>query len=243
MIDKIVEWLKKQVKDAGVGGLIFGLSGGVDSAVVAALAKKAFPANVQALIMPCFSNPEDQVHAELAAKKFGIPVKLIDLGASFSMLYHQLEGKAYDGQKMDLAIANLKPRLRMMTLYYHANKLNYLVVGTGNKSEAVMGYCTKYGDAGVDLLPLGNLLKTQVRDLAKELGVPPEIITKPPSAGLWLGQTDEGEMGISYADLDKVIQGIASNNLAGLDKKLVDLVSKKMKVTEHKRSLPPSFSL
>ena len=142
---------------------------------------------------------------------------------------------------MNLAIANLKPRLRMITLYYHANKMNYLVVGTGNKSEAVMGYCTKYGDAGVDLLPLGGLLKSQVRELAKEMGVPSEIIEKPPSAGLWAGQTDEEEMGITYEELDKVILALEKNDCSGLDGKLVEKVKQKMQETVHKRCFPPIF--
>jgi NAD+ synthase len=129
----------------------------------------------------------------------------------------------------------------MITLYYHANKLNYLVVGTGNRSEAVMGYFTKYGDGGVDICPLGGLLKSQVRELAAELGIPAKITGKKPSAGLWHGQTDEEEMGITYAVLDKIILGLEENKLAGLDQELVKKVKEKMKGTEHKRSLPPIF--
>jgi NAD+ synthase len=131
---------------------------------------------------------------------------------------------------MSLATANLKPRLRMATLYYYANKLNYLVIGTGNRSELAMGYFTKYGDGGVDLLPLGNLLKTKVRELAKELKVPQEIIDRPPSAGLWHGQTDEGEMGISYAELDNILCG----NLKGINTKKVRLVKGRQRACQHK---------
>lgn len=241
MKNEIVAWIKKQVKDAGAKGCIFGLSGGLDSSVVGALCREAFPESVLGLLMPCFSNEEDLLHAHELARSFGIPTKLVNLKSVFNQLYLQVQGKPYFGDEMNLAIANLKPRLRMITLYYHANKMNYLVVGTGNKSEAVMGYCTKYGDAGVDLLPLGGLLKSQVRELAKEMGVPSEIIEKPPSAGLWAGQTDEEEMGITYEELDKVILALEKNDCSGLDGKLVEKVKQKMQETVHKRCFPPIF--
>jgi len=115
------------------------------------------------------------------------------------------------------------------------------VVGTGNKSEAVMGYCTKYGDGGVDILPLAALLKSQVRELAQELGVPEVIIEKPPSAGLWLGQTDEEEMGIRYAELDKIIVGLEKGDLTGLDECQVKKVQQKMTSCAHKFNLLPIF--
>jgi NAD+ synthase len=241
MINEIVAWLKKQLQSAGAQGCVFGLSGGLDSSVVGILCKKAFPGGVLGLLMPCFSREEDLKDAQELAEKFSIPTKFIDLKPACNQLYVQLEGKAYDGKEMNLAIANLKPRLRMITLYYHANKLNYLVVGTGNKSESVMGYFTKYGDGGVDILPLGGLLKSQVKEMARELGIPAKIIDKKPSAGLWHGQTDEEEMGITYAVLDKIIPGLEKKKLTGLDQKLVKKVKQKMAQTEHKRSLPPIF--
>ncbi|PIS30472.1 NAD(+) synthetase [Candidatus Saganbacteria bacterium CG08_land_8_20_14_0_20_45_16] len=243
MNQKITSWIRQKVNEAGAQGCVFGISGGVDSAVVAALCKAAFPADVLGLVLPCQSNLQDAVDAKKVAEKFSIPIKTIDLEKSFDQLYLTLSGKPYDKKTMDLSIANLKPRLRMLTLYYYANKHNYLVVGTGNKSEAVMGYCTKYGDAGVDLLPLASLLKTQVRVLAKDLVVPQGIIDKAPSAGLWQGQTDEGEMGITYAELDKIIIALESNKLAGLDPKKVGLVKQKMAQNEHKRCLPPLFMI
>lgn len=241
MIERIVKWIEEQVKAAKAKGCVFGLSGGLDSSVVGVLCKEAFPNNCLGLLMPCFSKEEDLKDAQDFAEKFSIPTKFIDLKPAFNQLYVQLEGKSYSEQGMNLAIANLKPRLRMITLYYHANKLNYLVVGTGNKSEALMGYFTKYGDGGVDILPLGGLLKSEVRELAKKLDIPAKIVNKIPSAGLWPGQTDEGEMGITYADLDRIIIGLEKNELTGLDKKLVSKVKQKMAETEHKRSLPPVF--
>ncbi len=126
----------------------------------------------------------------------------------------------------------------MVTLYYFANKLNYLVIGTGNKIEIMVGYFTKYGDGGVDILPLGNLSKSQVIELAEYLKIPQKIIQKPPSAGLWEGQTDEGEMGISYSQLDKYIKTGRLNN-QGIEEK----IKKKIILSEHKRNTPaiPDF--
>jgi len=239
---KLIKWIRQKVKEAGAKGCVFGLSGGLDSSVVGVLCKEAFPQSSLGMLMPCFSIDEDMQDAYKLAEKFSIPTHLVDLSSSFNRLFVQFEGKAYDGEEMNLAIANIKPRLRMITLYYHANKLNYLVIGTGNRSEAVMGYCTKYGDLGVDILPLAGLLKTQVRQLAKELKIPALFIDKPPSAGLWQGQTDEAEMGISYAELDKVILGMDKQDLSGLDAELVKKVQAKLAATEHKRCVPPSFT-
>ena len=121
----------------------------------------------------------------------------------------------------------------MTTLYYFANKLNYLVVGTGNKSELMIGYFTKYGDGGADILPVGNLLKSQIRELAEYLGIPKKIINKPPSAGLWEGQTDEKEIGISYEQLDKYLKTEKLNNKI-IEKKIQDKITK----SAHKRIIP-----
>lgn len=241
--DKIVAWIRKQVATAGAKGCVFGLSGGVDSAVVGALCKKACPENVLGLLMPCFSREEDLKHALQVAEEFSILTKQVDLDAALAALYQAFEGKLYDGRPGELAVANIKPRLRMIALYYFANQHNYLVVGTGNKSEAVMGYFTKYGDGGVDILPLGGLLKFQVKKLAKELGIPQEIINKTPSAGLWPGQTDEGEMGMTYTELDKIILGMAKNDLSGLDAKLIRKVKQNLTASGHKRSPPPVFNM
>ncbi|MFH1542705.1 MAG: NAD(+) synthase [bacterium] len=241
MKNKIIKWLQGQVKSAGAKGCVFGLSGGIDSAVVGALCKQAFPHDALGIFMPCYSIEQDLKDARDLADKFKIKTTLVDLCPVLNEVYAQVEGKPYDGKESNLAIANLKPRLRMISLYYHANKNNYLVVGTGNRSEAVMGYFTKYGDGGVDLLPLGNLLKSQVCELAKELGVPEQIITKAPSAGLWEGQTDEQEMGITYQQLDEIILALDKGDVSGLDAKLVAKVKERMISSEHKRNLPPVF--
>ena len=229
----IGEWIKEKVGEAGAEGIVLGLSGGVDSSLTAALAKKALEDKVLGLLMPCHSDPIDLEHARLLADKFDIETEYVDLGPVFDSLMASLpEGS-------DLAVANLKPRLRMATLYYFANNRNYLVAGTGNKSELTVGYFTKYGDGGADLLPLGDLLKYQVRELAREIGVPEEIIAKPPSAGLWAGQTDEGEMGITYNELDKTILAIEKGDTSDYDEAIFERVKAMRAVSEHKRQPIP----
>jgi NAD+ synthase len=144
-------------------------------------------------------------------------------------------------QRRRLALANIKPRLRMTTLYYLANRYNGLVVGTGNKTELSIGYFTKYGDGGVDILPLGDLDKTTVRALARQLGVPEPVITKAPSAGLWEGQTDEGEIGITYEELDRALAAIAAGESDSLAPRTVERVASLAAASEHKRRPAPMF--
>ncbi len=204
MTADLVTWLQEEVKKAGSKGVVLGLSGGIDSAVVAALCRRAWPEHCLGLIMPCHSDPADTADAWMVARHLELPVVEISLDDIYDRLVLLLTGEPYAGQR-SLALANLKPRLRMLTLYFHANERHYLVVGTGNKSELAVGYFTKYGDGGVDLLPLGNLVKSQVRELARYLELPAKTITRAPSAGLWAGQTDEGEMGLAYEVLDRYI--------------------------------------
>jgi NAD+ synthase len=227
---KITNWLKEEVKQSGAKGALFGLSGGVDSATVAVLSKKALGAKTLALILPCHSDKQDLKDAQLVVRKFKIKAKTVDL----TKIYDNLLKILPKGNK--LALANLRPRLRMLTLYYFANTLNYLVVGTGNKSELMVGYFTKYGDGGVDLLPLGDLFKTDVKELARDLEIPPEIITKPPTAGLWPGQTDEGEMGITYQDLDKILSRFVFGEKP--QDKLARKVEAMISASAHKRQGP-----
>lgn len=232
----ISDWIKKQVNLAGAKGVVLGLSGGIDSALVAVLAKKAVGKNLICLIMPCNSLKEDIKDAKALARKFRISTKCVNLEPIYKTLVKALP-KA--GKK---AHGNLKARLRMIILYYYANKLNYLVAGTGNKSELMIGYFTKYGDAGVDILPIADLFKAQVRELATCLGVPKAIINKVPSAGLWAGQTDEEEIGISYSDLDSILSGIKNKRKQKVDfkvKKVKDLIYN----SEHKRQSPKIFCL
>ncbi|MGE5509345.1 MAG: NAD(+) synthase [Chitinophagales bacterium] len=226
----LAEWLAGQVEAAGAKGLAVGLSGGIDSAVVAGLAARALPGRVLGVIMPCHSHPSDTRDAQAVAAAFGLETREVDLTPVYDHLRQVLPPEPSETR---LAAANLKPRLRMLTLYYHANTRNYLVAGTGNRSELAVGYFTKYGDGGVDLLPLGGLVKAEVRALARELGVPQAVIDRPPSAGLWEAQTDEGELGFSYAELDRyLVTGEAPEAIR-------TRVEQLGRASAHKRSLPP----
>ena len=237
LVQKLCDWIGDKVTKAKAEGVIFGLSGGLDSAVVAALSIKIFPQNTLAIIIPCHSLEADINDALDFINIYNIPYKIIDLSKIYDSFIHLLNDKEKK-KSFKLADANIKPRLRMTTLYYFANKLNYLVVGTGNKSELIIGYFTKYGDGGVDILPLGNLLKSQIKELAEYLGIPKKIINKPPSAGLWEGQTDEEEIGVSYNQLDEYLKtGKLSNKI--IEEKIQDKITKSV----HKRTTPaiPSF--
>lgn len=233
LAEKLVSWIREQVVSAGCVGAVIGMSGGVDSSVAAVLCQRAFPRNTLGVLMPCYSSPRDGEHAQLVATKFSIPTKTVVLDGVFDALLRVLPGEGVVSAPDRRIEANLKVRLRMLTLYYFANHLRYLVVGAGNRSELAIGYFTKYGDGGVDLLPLGSLVKGQIRELACFLGIPQPIIAKPPSAGLWPGQTDEGELGFSYEELDQyLVTGKAPSEL----KKRLEA---RIRANAHKRLPPP----
>ncbi|MBM3245927.1 MAG: NAD+ synthase [Candidatus Omnitrophica bacterium] len=233
MKKKIIHWIKEEARRAGARGIVLGLSGGLDSAVAAALAKAAVGKDkVLALILPCHSQKQDFADAKLAAEKIGIKTRVIDL----STAYDALSGILPKGNS--LARANLRPRLRMSVLYYFANNYNYLVCGTGNKSEIMVGYFTKHGDGATDILPIGDLLKKEVRALAVELGIPRKIIDKAPTAGLWPDQTDEGEMGITYPELDDILERLENKRRQVLPREKVAKVKQMIKRSEHKRQGP-----
>jgi len=240
----LVDWIRQQVTAASARGLVVGLSGGLDSAVVARLCQIAVPSHTLAAILPCHSDPRDERDAELVVQQFGLPVVRIDLAPAYDRLINDLKTMVLQlprdqvpandsaGAEARLPLANIKPRLRMSALYFIANSLNYLVVGTGNRSELMIGYFTKYGDGAVDLLPLGRLLKSEVRELAVDLEVPQPIIDKAPSAGLWDGQTDEEEMGFSYGDLERYL----TNGPEGVAPALAMRIERLIRTTEHKRA-------
>ncbi len=239
----LVQWLRDRAEEAGANGFVFGLSGGIDSAVVARLCQMATPNRVLGVLMPCHSNAQDEIDAYVMADAFGIPTAKVDLGTTFDTLTGGLHA-AVKGLprevhvtdiKQQMPEANIKPRLRMTSLYFIANSLNYLVAGTGNRSELTLGYFTKYGDGGCDVLPIGALLKSEVRSLAKELSVPRAIIEKAPSAGLWMGQTDEAEMGFSYDTLEKYLAEGAS----AVPKETAERIEQLIRASGHKKALPP----
>ncbi len=244
-MNDIVEWLRQRATAATARGFVVGLSGGMDSAVVARLCQLAAPGQVAGVIMPCRSDPRDEADAGLVADAFGIPAIRVDLEPACDALVaatREAVGELpadmrppADEAAGRVALGNVPARLRMATLYYVANSLNYLVAGTGNRSELTIGYFTKHGDGGVDVLPIGHLFKSRVRTLAQELGVPKAIIDKAPSAGLWQGQTDEAEMGFSYADLERYL----ADGPEGVSPALALRLERLIRATEHKRTLPP----
>ena len=249
--DSLVNWLREQVETAGARGLVVGLSGGVDSAVVVRLSQLAMPDSTLGVLLPCQSDPQDGRDARLVAERFDIPTITVSLEPAYDALVKSAEAALShlpsdasdappktDDLRAQVPTANLKPRLRMTTLYLVANQLNYLVAGTGNRSELTIGYFTKYGDGGVDLLPLGSLVKSQVWALARDLDIPTPVITKSPSAGLWLGQTDEAEMGFTYADLEKFL----TDGSRAVARDVAERIERLVRASEHKRKLPPIFS-
>lgn len=205
--ENLAGWVKSEVAEAGATGIVFGLSGGVDSAVVAALAKRAFPDTHLALVLPLHTAAVDVDDAQRVVDEFGLNARTIELDPVYDSLARILGADPASEERPDLALANLKARLRMLVLYYHANKFRYLVAGTGNRSQLSIGHFTKFGDGGADLMPLGHLVKSEVVELAGCLGVPQTVIDKPPSADTWRGHTDEEELGFTYEQLEQYVLG------------------------------------
>ncbi|CQR46964.1 NH(3)-dependent NAD(+) synthetase [Paraliobacillus sp. PM-2] len=235
--EKLVKWLQQQIQLTGVKGLVVGVSGGIDSAVVANLIKRAAPNASLGVMMPCNSNPQDLTHAKKVVDAADIDSVTVDLTRTHAMMLEEIQTQlkqvnVFNEENQQLADANLRARLRMSTLYSIATNHNYLVVGTDNAAEWFTGYFTKYGDGGVDLVPLVHLTKGEVKKLAEYLDVPTEVINKKPSAGLWEGQTDENEMGTSYAMIDRYLEG---KEIPEKDKEIIERLHNR---TAHKRDLP-----
>jgi len=257
----LVRFIRKVMEKSGFQRAVIGLSGGLDSTVVAYLAVEALgdPHNVHALIMPYRSYQSESVRdAQLVARKLGINSQIIRIDSMLEEYFkkfsygripsHYIQGS--EGSRVNrleyLRRGNKMARERMSILYDWALALRALVLGTSNKTELMLGYFTKYGDGGVDLEPLGDLYKTQVRQLAKYLGVPEPIIRRRPSAGLWPGQTDEGELGISYEELDRILYYMFDKKCdtkklltLGFSIENIEKVKNFVKNSEHKRRLPP----
>jgi NAD+ synthase len=247
--DKIVNFIRSSIKGSGAIGAVIGLSGGIDSALTAYLAVEALGKDkVLGLMLPekGISAKTDIDDAVEIAKILGIDHNIIEISqvlASFSSAIPVFD------RNVKTANGNLKARTRMCILYYHANLMNRMVVGTGNKTELLLGYFTKYGDGGVDIEPIGDLYKTQVRGLSRYLGVPLRIIEKTPTAGLWPGQTDESELGVSYEMADQILTMLVDEKKKISEVKskfppgIVDKLARRVSLSEHKRMPPPSVEI
>ena len=245
--EKIALWMRSQLASAGARGFVVGLSGGIDSAVVARLAQMAAPGAATGVLLPCHSDPQDERDALALASHLALPTMRVDLSATYDVLVAEAQAALRvlpepvrsvtpaDPLRGRVPLANIKPRLRMTSLYFIANSINYLVAGTGNRSELVIGYFTKYGDGGADLLPIGHLLKREVREMAKELGVPAGIVARPSSAGLWPGQLDEEEMGFTYAELERYVE----EGPQAVSPALAVRIERLTRSSDHKRAMPP----
>ncbi len=202
-VDAIVDFIRSSISSIGCKGVVVGLSGGIDSATVTKLCVDALGADrVLNVFMPSrFTPAEDyKVTAELS-DMWGTEYRVVDVQPAVDALAAVL----LSGKETPLETGNISARCRMIVLYNLAKKRDYVVMGTSNQSEIMMGYFTKFGDGACDITPIANMYKTEVRQIAKLIGVPDAVIARPPSAGLWEGQTDESEMGISYEDLDGML--------------------------------------
>jgi len=236
-VEEITKWIKKYVEEANAKGVVVGNSGGKDSAVVIALAKKALgKENILAITMPCNSIQTDIEDAKLVAETFNTTYVEIDLENTFQMLEDEIkkviESKENGEQKE--AQINTKPRLRMATLYYLAQTQNYLVIGTGNKCEQLVGYTTKWGDNAHDFNPIGDFTVEEVLQIGEYLGVPKKILEKAPSDGLG-SITDEDKLGVTYKQIAEYIE------TGKTDPKAMEIIKQKEKASEHKRNKIPVY--
>ena len=240
--ETVEKFLAEKLRKVGAKGYVLGVSGGIDSAVVMRLCVRAVGADkVLGIMMPEKDSPkEDLADAKELCAADGVRSKVVDITGSVAAIK-----EAVGGGIDRTALANIKARCRMVVLYHNANTERRMVVGTSNKSEMLMGYFTKYGDGGADLEPIGDLYKTEVRQLAMQLKIPDMIIRKAPSAGLWKGQTDEGEMGITYDRLDAILLGIELGlsekeiaDRAETNLKEVARIANTIRTTSHKRKFP-----
>lgn len=239
-VNSLKKFIKDSVARARAKGVVIGLSGGIDSAVVTKLCADALgPENVLNVFMPSrVTPPEDYKTTLELSNMWGTEYRVVDIQPAVDALVAVLLSDA----ETPLERGNISARCRMTVLYNMAKKRQYLVMGTSNQSEIMMGYFTKFGDGACDVTPLANMYKTEVRQVAAIIGVPEEIISKPPSAGLWEGQTDEKDMGITYRDLDAILYEMEQDKTdsqisadTGLPKEQVADIRRQVELMEHKR--------
>lgn len=244
--EHITGFISDMVADAGADGGVIGLSGGIDSTLVASLATESLGAEgVHGLVLPSDVNPDESMNdAERVAETLDIPYDVIEINPIMAAIFNAYPA----GEDYQMAAGNVRVRVRAVITYFFANTENYIVLGTGNRSEALTGYFTKYGDQAVDCNPIGNIYKRQVRQLASHLGVPNDIVEKAASAEMWAGQTDEEELGLTYALLDSIlvlhIDGPLSTRATaetlGVDESAIERVGELYEQSKHKRYLPPT---
>lgn len=240
--ERIVTFIRQEFARAGFSKAVLGVSGGVDSALVAALAAEALGApNVYAMILPYrTSNPESEAHARLVIEQLGLPYERFEITPMVEPLI------ARDPAMDERRKGNIMARCRMIVLYDQSAAINGLVLGTSNRTETLLGYFTLYGDGAAAIKPIAHLYKCQVRQLARAVGIPEVIIQKAPSADLWAGQTDEGDLGFTYDEADQILyclteEGLGTAQIAslGFDIKVVEAVKRRMESTAFKRLPPP----
>ena len=245
--ETLEKFLAEKMRKVGAKGFVLGVSGGIDSAVVMRLCVRAVSADkVLGVMMPEKDSPkEDLVDAKELCELDDVPYRVVDISEPVAAFK-----KAVGGTIDRTSLGNIKARCRMIVLYHFANTDKRLVTGTSNKSEMLMGYFTKYGDGGADLEPIGDIYKTEVRELARQLDIPDKIVKKAPSAGLWKGQTDEGEMGITYDRLDSILLGIELGlsekeiaERAETNVKEVTRIANTIRMTSHKRKYPATAKI
>ena len=234
----LVDFLKEETYKTGLKGAVLGLSGGIDSAVVAVLAKKAFGDNIKAILLPSqFSSDSSITDALELCEKFDIDYEIIEIKPI-------IEAYSENQNSTNLRVGNFSARIRMSILFDQSAKYNSLVLGTSNKSEILLGYGTWYGDLASALNPIGDLYKSEIFEFAKHLGVTKSIISKPPSADLWEGQSDEEELGYTYKQIDEVFYELVENRLSpsevikkGFEKELVLKLDKMIYANQFKRKM------
>jgi len=254
--EHIVEFVRDQIAAAGADGAVMGLSGGIDSTLTSHLVVEALGADsLHGLVLPASVSRDDNMSdAEAVAEALGIDYDVVPVDPVVEAVLEAAPGTDPDAIGSDdtahqVPVGNVRARTRTVLNYLVANRDDALVIGTGNRSEALVGYFTKYGDGAVDCHPIGDLYKQQVRQLARHVGVPDRIIEKPPTAGLWAGQTDEGELGLAYDTLDAILAlavdgplsaAATARHLDGVSEADVDHVLGLHRTSAHKRRLPPS---
>lgn len=246
----IIGFIRSQMEQTGFSRMVIGLSGGVDSATVAFLAARAIgPENLLAVRMPYRTSSEaSETDALRVVAALGCQTELVDITPMVDPMLALIEDG--EGAELNVRRGNVMARQRMIVLYDRSAQFDALVVGTSNKTESLLGYGTLHGDMAAALAPIGDLYKTQLRAVARELGVPDEVVAKPPSADLWPGQTDEGELGRSYESLDQALFALVDRRwtvdrcvAAGLERDLVEWVASRVARMEFKRQLPPVAKL